>query len=1177
MMVLIRFSKIAVLVLCCFFSTALADDRPPSVTSARTIALGGSITALGDDATTSFWNPSGVPLLQRTELAFSYANRYGLGIQSNYGSFIYPLFERHAIGIDFLRESFGDGELQDAFQILNTTYGVRILQSLSLGISSKWVSQSIDLDGISLRSASGLGFDAGLLFTPKMKPFDKLRLGLTLKDISGTSVRDNNTQAQEEIYKQSLRFGLAYRLTNDLLVTSDVDDRLSVGAEYQLASVLALRGGINHDYSAPDGANKTLSFGLGFGLKWKNFKLDYAFEHHPVLPPTHHLSFAMAYNPSLVSIKDALVQPSPIFKSLYKTYEASDFVDVVLKNSSQDPLPVTVSIDIPTLTQTPHEATVTLPPNSTQRYGFKLTFPQDLLYTQSSKYDNLVQPTVKVTYTQGRSSKSSTRRLNSVYVLGKGKLSWNNSKRIAAFVTPQSQTVEHFARGTFAQYTDVIHQKFPKNNIGKAALIFDALSVYGLRYQQDQTTPYLSIFEDDSVFDTVQYPYEFLQSKIGDCDDCAVIYCSMLENLNIPTAALDVNDPEFGHIYMMFDSGIPVDAAGDFFTSEKEYVVWDGRLWIPVETTLFGQSFSDAWRNGTKEYYLRKERGFINELLISEAQQTFPPGVVPDADIVLPSQAQINEIFQRDLAFFDNRLDQIALGSGVTLDSAEGLYDAGAAYLRLNQLDRALDMFDRTIQADPTMADAYNAKGVVLTKQRKYPEALELFNKALEINANDAGYRINIAMAYHLQGRKDDAQRLYKEAVSINREFAGVLDFLGRASDAVRAAAPAVDPIQKAAAQKAYDDGAAFLRLNRTDRAVESFDRALSLDPNNAEAFNAKGVIATKQRNYQNAIDLYNKAVQINPNNAGYHANLAIAYHLLGRKDDAVREYARAVQIDSNYNGQLDAITGGKPLPSIGAPVVSTTITPIQKMTAEKAYDDGAAFLRLNAIDKAIEAFDRSLSFDPNNAEAYNAKGVIATKKRNYQDAIGLYNKAIQNDPQNGGYHINLAIAYHLLGRKEDALKAYQKAVQLDSQFQGQLDGYFTSTAKPAVTPSGTPTVSPLQKMAADRTYTEGAAFLRLNRLDRALQAFDRALEIDPKNADALNGKGVVETKQRKYQDAIDLYNKAIVIEPDNAGMYVNLAITYHLLGRKDDAQKAYQKAIVLNPDYKGYIELLEK
>jgi tetratricopeptide (TPR) repeat protein len=253
----------------------------------------------------------------------------------------------------------------------------------------------------------------------------------------------------------------------------------------------------------------------------------------------------------------------------------------------------------------------------------------------------------------------------------------------------------------------------------------------------------------------------------------------------------------------------------------------------------------------------------------------------------------------------------------------------------------------------------------------------------------------------------------------------------------------------------------------------------------------------------------------------------------------------------------------------MGAPVASTTITPIQKMTAEKAYDDGAAFLRLNATDKAIEAFDRSLSFDPNNAEAYNAKGVIATKQRNYQDAIGLYNKAIQNDPQNGGYHINLAIAYHLLGRKEDALKAYQKAVQLDSQFQGQLDGYLTSTAKPAVTPSGTSAISPLQKMAADRTYTEGAAFLRLNRLDRALQAFDRALEIDPKNADALNGKGVVETKQRKYQDAIDLYNKALVIEPDNAGMYINLAITYHLLGRKDDAQKAYQKAIVLNPDYR--------
>jgi tetratricopeptide (TPR) repeat protein len=1174
-----NFSKILI-ALSLAISVTHADERPPAATTARTIALGGSVTALGDDASTSFWNPSGVARLQRTEIAWSYADRYGLGLKANYGSFVFPIFESQALGIDFLRESFDDTELGDAFQIMNATYGIRLHPTLSLGLSGKLVTHTVDLNGANLRNAKGFGFDLGLLYTPKFKPFDKLRLGLTLQDVRGTNVRDDNSQREEKIFEQRLRFGAAYQAHQDVLLTLDVDDRFYTGVEYQPTSIVALRGGLNYDLSAPAGADNTMAFALGLGLKWKNIKLDYAFENHPALPATHHLSMALSYNPSLVTIKDALVRQSPVFKSLYKTYEATDFVDVVIKNSSPDPLPVTVSIDIPTLTKTPHEQSITLPPNSTDRYGFKLTFPQDILSTQSAYYDNLVQPTIQVTYAQGRSNKTTTKRINSVYVLGKGKLSWSNSRRIAAFVTPQSKTVDNFARTTLSQYSDLLHRKFPKNNIGKAALIFDALSVYGLRYQQDQTTPFLQIFEDDSVFDTVQYPYEFLQSKIGDCDDCTAIFCSMLENLNIPTAALDVNDPEFGHIYMMFDSGIAIEDAGDFFTNEKEYVIWEGGIWIPVETTLFGQSFSDAWRNGAKEYHIRKERGFINEIRIADAQQTFQPGVIPDADIALPSQAQIDELFQRDLAFFDNRLDQIAMASGVSLDSAEGLYDAGATYLRLNQLDRALEMFNQAIASDASMADAHNAKGVVLVKQREYAQALQHFNTALSLNPNDAGYRINVAIAYHLQGNKEGATKAYQEAVSANRDFAGVLDFLGRASDAVRAAAPAIDPIQMAAAQKAYDDGAAFLRLGRFERAKDAFDRTLSLNPQNADALNAKGVLETKQRNYQNALNLFNQAIQADGNNAGFYANRAIVYHLMGRKDDALREYAQAVRLDADYRGQLDVIGS---LPDIDtAPVAASSVNSIQMLTSNKAYDDGAAFLRLDALDKATDAFDRALSFNAQNADALNGKAVIAIKQRNYQDALNLIDKAISADPNNAGFYINKAIAYHLLGRKDEAQTAYQKAISLDNSVTGLLDDYLTgssnSSSKPAMPTDGGPlTVSPLQQMAAERIYTEGAAHLRLNRLDRATDAFDRALSMNPKSADALNGKGVVETKQRNYQAALDLFDQALKYDPENAGFYANKAIAYHLLGRKADAQQAYQKAIELDADYKGYLEVLEK
>ncbi len=1022
------------------WNPASAEERPQVARTARMVGLGGSLTGIADDAAATFWNPSGISTLQRQEIVFSYADRYGLGLQNSEVGYVFPMFETHAVGLNWTREGFSDAELSDALQVFNVAYALQLHRSISLGLGGKFVLQSIDLDGESLRSASGAGLDVGLLFNPKTGPLGKVRFGVTLQDIGGTKVRDDNTQFEEEIFPQNLRVGTAIQPHESLTIALDVDDRIHGGLEYQPLSALLLRGGLHRQLSPPDGASKTLNYALGLGVRWNNIKVDYAYDHHPVLPATHHASVSLSYNPSLVTVKDALVRPAPVFKSLYRTYEESDFVDVVLRNASQDALPVTVSIDIPTVTKTPHEESVTIPPQSTQRYGFTFTFPNDLLATQSSYYDNLVQPTVKVTYTKGRKSKTVTKRISSVYVLGKGKLSWSNPARIGAFITSESRTVDTFARGVVGNYIDLLQKKFPRNNIGKAAVIFDAISAYGLRYQQDQTTPYLQIFEDDSVFDTVKYPYEFFESKIGDCDDCTALYCALLENLNIPTAILDVNDPQFGHIYMMFDSGIPISDAGDFFVHEKEYVIWEGSLWIPVETTLFGSSFTDAWRNGAEEYYVRKERGFVNEILVSQAQQVFKPGVVPDADVALPSATAIDEIFNRDLAFFENRVDQIALASGVSLESAEGLYDVGATYLRLSQFDRALDLFGRAIQKDPRLSDAYNAKGVILTRRRQYDEAIRFYQKALSLNPSDAGYQINIALTYHLQGKRDDAQQVYQEAVEMNRDFAGMFDFLTRKDAPAISVPAAVDPLQKLAAQKAYDDGAAYLRLKSLEKALDAFDRAVALNPNSADAYNAKGVISTRERKYSEAIGLYQKAIQLDPNNAGFHVNLAITYHLQGKSDEALREYRRTVELDSDYRGQLDFIAGGETLASPGMHAVTSSITtPLQRLAAEKAYDDGAAYLRLNAFDKALDAFDRALALDPKNADAMNAKGVILTRERKHGEAIQLFKSATELDPSDAGFHVNLSIAYHLQGNREDALREYRKAIELDPDYAGQL------------------------------------------------------------------------------------------------------------------------------------------
>jgi len=46
-------------------------------------------------------------------------------------------------------------------------------------------------------------------------------------------------------------------------------------------------------------------------------------------------------------------------------------------------------------------------------------------------------------------------------------------------------------------------------------------------------------------------------------------------------------------MFMMFSTGIAADDDG--YTMDDMYVIHDGKLWIPVETTVVGSSFVKAW------------------------------------------------------------------------------------------------------------------------------------------------------------------------------------------------------------------------------------------------------------------------------------------------------------------------------------------------------------------------------------------------------------------------------------------------------------------------------------------------------------------------------------------------------------------------------------------------------
>ena len=978
----------------------------------RAISMGGAFVAVASDATAVNWNPAAIAALQRQEINLAYADRYGLGIDNPYLAYVLPMRDNHAIGVDWLSTGFGDAELDFTRNKLNFAYGYRngipalrrYLGNTAIGVAGKYVSLSTDLDGQQIVNASGWGFDLGVLAP---LPYG-IRLGALIQDLGNTSVEHEGGRT-EAIYPQHYRVGLAVKPIEGLTVAADLDDSYHFGAEYWFRGFLALRAGLQSERDTRESFGDATTASFGLGVKYRFAQVDYAYERHPVLPATHYTSLVLAYNPRVVQIKDAIVRHTPIFRSLYRHYQEQEFFDVVISNSSTEPIPATVSLMLPKMMGVPHQEEVLLPPQSTEQYSLKVTFDSDLFNRDEAYFDNFVTPVVQVSYSLNRQDQVVEKQLERVYVAGKGKLSWNVEGMAAAFVTPEDLAVSGMARGLAQRYNALLTEKFNRSNIGKAAVLFDAMGVYRIRYQADQKTPFTSISDDRTIFDTVQYPSELLEkpegvdTKIGDCDDLTVLYASLLENLSIDTAFLEANDPGKGHIYLMFDSGVPPDRAEDHFVSSAEYVEWGSRIWIPVETTLFGDTFAVAWRNGATEYKRLKVRNLIDEVDVQQWMQTYKPAVLPPATVELPAAAALDSLLAKDIEFFDQRVDQIALGTAATVDSPEGAYDAGVAYLRVNHLGKAGAMFDRVLVMNAEHTDAINARGVIATRKGDYEAALEFYRRALRLEDNN-GIRMNIALTYYLMGERETADRLFEEVVALDDGYLELFDFLSTVGDA----------------QEFYDIGVSYLRQLRLDQAVAQFDLALEADPNYLDAINAKGVVLTRKADYESALALYQLASELAPEQTGFRLNIALVHYLRGEHDKADALYQQIIAQDPAYDGLMDFLTGVE--------------------SAEESYQAAASYLRLGELKRALERVEQALDVAPDMGHGHNMRAVILARQARYAEAYQALETAENYLPTDPGLRLNMAIVRLLQGRRNEATVIYQQVIEMDSRYKGMLD-----------------------------------------------------------------------------------------------------------------------------------------
>lgn len=92
-----------------------------------------------------------------------------------------------------------------------------------------------------------------------------------------------------------------------------------------------------------------------------------------------------------------------------------------------------------------------------------------------------------------------------------------------------------------------------------------------------------------------------------------------------------------------------------------------------------------------------------------------------------------------------------------------------------------------------------------------------------------------------------------------------------------------------------------------------------------------------------------------------------------------------------------------------------------------------------------------------------------------------------------------------------------------------------------------------------------GIAWHHLLAIGKARSNYQRALQLDPNYADALNNLGATYFAERKYKTAIHYYQRALALAPRSAVYLVNLGTAYFAEGKTARGAEAYRKAFALD------------
>lgn len=231
-------------------------------------------------------------------------------------------------------------------------------------------------------------------------------------------------------------------------------------------------------------------------------------------------------------------------------------------------------------------------------------------------------------------------------------------------------------------------------------------------------------------------------------------------------------------------------------------------------------------------------------------------------------------------------------------------------------------------------------------------------------------------------------------------------------------------------------------------------------------------------------------------------------------------------------------------------------------------------------IPQATEAFQKSLSLDPKNIEAFLKLAELNLYIKKYQESIKYSNEALKLDKHKAKAYFIKGFVYKESGDTAKAISSFQTCVEqepenYDAYMQlGILYGarnnnlaiqYYNNALR-------------LNPKSTEAMYGRGLFYQDHHELNKAIEDYTAILKIDPNFKDAHYNLGYIHLVYLKvYDQAIKHFTDAIRCDQYFVQAYYNRGLCYENLGDIAAAAKDFRQALSIFPTYKLAIAGLKR